>query len=300
MVRGQSFDVAPGETVALVGESGSGKSNAVLGLLDLVRDPGRRHMDSIVFDGLDLNTLSHRQMRQIRGRRIAMIFQDPMTALNPLITVGKQLVALAMEHFGLAKREARARAVETLVKVSITAAEQRMAAYPHQFSGAIRQRVMIAMALIGEPDLQIADEPTMALDVSIQAQIINPLKRLQRGRDLTYLFISHDMAVVRHMSDRVAVMHLGVIEELGEGNQIYDTPSHPYTRALLKAVPVPQVTPGAKATVQGIRGELGSPLTLPSGCRFCEHCPLVQDRCRTEPPRQHALESGHLVVCHVA
>ena len=277
-VRGLSFDVAPGEIVAIVGESGSGKSNAVLGLLDLVRDPGRRACDSIVFDGTELAGLGNRQMRRIRGRRIAMIFQDPMTALNPLITVGRQLSDLAVEHLGLGKAAARDRALEVLEKVGITAAAERMKSYPHQLSGGIRQRVMIAMALICEPDLLIADEPTTALDVTIQAQIIELVKALQAEMGLAIIWITHDLGVVAALADRVIVMYAGRMIESGSADDIFNRTGHPYTRALLASMPRVDMAPTGELQALPSGGQAGE------GCAFRLRCARATETCAANAP----------------
>lgn len=290
-VRGLSFDVAPGEIVAIVGESGSGKSNAVLGLLDLVRDPGRRRCDSIVFDGTDLAGLSNRQMRQIRGRRIAMIFQDPMTALNPLITVGRQLADLAVDHLGLDRATARTRALETLEKVGITAAAERMISYPHQLSGGIRQRVMIAMALICEPDLLIADEPTTALDVTIQAQIIELVKELQAEIGLSIIWITHDLGVVAALADRVIVMYAGRMIESGSADDIFNRTGHPYTEALLASMPRVDMAP------TGALQALPSGRATEDGCAFRMRCAYAAEVCAAKAPPLDQLSKGHTVSC---
>ena len=290
-VRGLSFDVAPGEIVAIVGESGSGKSNAVLGLLDLVRDPGRRRCDSIVFDGTDLAGLSNRQMRQIRGRRIAMIFQDPMTALNPLITVGRQLADLAVDHLGLDRTTARTRALETLEKVGITAAAERMKSYPHQLSGGIRQRVMIAMALICEPDLLIADEPTTALDVTIQAQIIELVKELQAEIGLSIIWITHDLGVVAALADRVIVMYAGRMIESGSADDIFNRTGHPYTEALLASMPRVDMAP------TGALQALPSGRATEDGCAFRLRCAYAAELCAAKAPPLDQLSDGHSASC---
>ena len=292
-VDGVTFDILRGETLGLVGESGCGKSTVGRTILRLTEPTSGR----VMFDRQDLGRLGRGRMRRMR-RRMQMVYQDPYASLNPRMKV-RDILAEPLAVHGLASgAEREARIAELLDLVGLDRAA--MARYPHEFSGGQRQRIGIARALAVEPDFMVLDESISALDVSIQAQIINLLKRLQREKDLTFLFISHDMAVVRHMSDRVAVMYLGTIVELGRADQIYDNPRHPYTRALLKAVPVPQVTAGQKATVECIRGELGSPLDLPAGCRFCDRCPLVQDRCRSEAPRLTMRDSGHLAACHFA
>lgn len=292
-VDGVTFDIQRGETLGLVGESGCGKSTVGRTILRLTQPTSGR----VLFDNQDLGRLGQGRMRRMR-RRMQMVYQDPYASLNPRMTVRDILAEPLIVH-GLAKGVARDQRIGELLDL-VGLDRSAINRYPHEFSGGQRQRIGIARALAVEPDFMVLDESISALDVSIQAQIINLLKQLQREKALTYLFISHDMAVVRHMSDRVAVMYLGVIVELGQSDEIYDNPRHPYTRALLRAVPVPQVKPGEKAKVEGIRGELGSPLNLPKGCRFCDRCPMVQDRCRVEAPKLLAQQGGHLAACHFA
>ncbi|WP_238365724.1 ABC transporter ATP-binding protein [Mesobacterium pallidum] len=293
-VRGLSFDVGRGEIVALVGESGSGKSNAVLGVLDLVRAPGRRTCDSILFDGQELVGMPARQMRRIRGGRIGMIFQDPMTALNPLIPVGRQLIDLARDHLGLDRAAARTRALSILARVGITAPEERMKSYPHQMSGGIRQRVMIAMALICEPDLLIADEPTTALDVTIQAQIIELVKELQAEFGLSIIWITHDLGVVATLADRVIVMYGGREIETGSADDVFNRTGHPYTQALLDSMP--RIDAPEEAELRALpSGRLTSDDS--GGCAFSERCPRVFDRCRVEAPPFATLAPAHQARC---
>ena len=293
-VKNLSFDVGKGEIVAIVGESGSGKSNAVLALLDLVRAPGEVESGEILFDGQDLTQLSPRQMRKIRGNRIAMIFQDPMTALNPLLSVGRQLSDLARDHLGLGKAAAYQRGVETLAKVGIAAPERRMASYPHQLSGGIRQRVMIAMALICEPDLLIADEPTTALDVTIQAQIIELIKGLQREYNMSIIWITHDLGVVASLADRVIVMYSGTQIESASANTIFNGTVHPYTEALLASMPRVDVPPVEELVT------LPPPLDkdpLSTGCLFVSQCRYAIDRCREVEPMLDEVVPGHFARC---
>ena len=293
-VRDLCFDVARGEIVALVGESGSGKSNAVLGLMDLVRAPGARRVGRIVFDGDEIGGLPPSAMRRIRGRRIAMIFQDPMTALNPLISIGRQMVDLGRDHLGLSRKAAWARGVETLEKVGITAAEERMQAFPHQLSGGIRQRVMIAMALLCEPDLLIADEPTTALDVTIQAQIIELVKGLQKEMGLSIIWITHDLGVVAALADRVIVMYSGTQIENGPSAQVFNHTGHPYTEALLASMPRVDQPPGGdlKALPAGTRLAAQDP-----GCLFRGRCEYARPRCAEARPALADLTPGHAAAC---
>lgn len=296
-VRDLSFDVARGEIVSIVGESGSGKSNAVLAILDLVRAPGEVTSDRILFDGMDLSRLSSKQMRRIRGKRIAMIFQDPMTALNPLISVGSQLMGLAMEHLGVGRAVAREKALDTLRKVGISAPESRMDAFPHQLSGGIRQRVMIATALVCEPDLLIADEPTTALDVTIQAQVIELIKKLQSEYKMAIIWITHDLGVVASIADRVIVMYSGTQIESATSDRLFNHTAHPYTEALLASMPRVDVPPSAElralpTAAEGSRSE--------GGCLFASRCPSAIDECRAVEPSLIEVSSDHLARCLLA
>lgn len=293
-VRDLSFDVERGEIVSIVGESGSGKTNAVLAILNLVRSPGEVTADQILFDGTDLSRLSPSQMRRIRGKRIAMIFQDPMTALNPLISVGNQLMGLAMEHLGLSRAEAREKALETLRKVGISAPENRMEAFPHQLSGGIRQRVMIATALVCEPDLLIADEPTTALDVTIQAQVIELIKSLQGEYKMSIIWITHDLGVVASIADRVIVMYSGTQIESASSDRLFNHTAHPYTEALLASMPRVDRPPAEElralpSVVEAQRGE--------GGCLFASRCPNTIGACRGGEPDLVEVVPGHLARC---
>ncbi|WP_010137752.1 ABC transporter ATP-binding protein [Oceanicola sp. S124] len=290
-VDGLTLKIRPGETMGLVGESGCGKSTAGRAILRLV-DPTRGR---VMFDGQDLSALGPRGLRQMR-KRMQIVHQDPYASLNPRMKV-KDIVGESLIVHGLAKGRAVAPRVAALLE-TVGLGTEAMERYPHEFSGGQRQRVGIARALAVEPDFIVLDESISALDVSIQAQIINLLKDLQRDTGVTYLFISHDMAVVRHMSDRVAVMYLGAVVEMGPSESLYASPRHPYTRALLKSVPVPQVTAAGKPTLEGIKGELASPMEVHKGCRFCNRCPLVQDICRQSPPTLDVVTPGHFAACH--
>ena len=290
-VDGLTLKIQPGETMGLVGESGCGKSTAGRAILRLV-DPTRGR---VIFDGQDLSNLGPREVRRMR-KRMQIVHQDPYASLNPRMKV-KDIVGESLIVHGIAKgRDVAPRVAALLEQVGLGA--EAMERYPHEFSGGQRQRVGIARALAVEPDFIVLDESISALDVSIQAQIINLLKKLQRETGVTYLFISHDMAVVRHMSDRVAVMYLGAVVEMGPSESLYAAPRHPYTRALLKSVPVPQVSGEGKPTLEGIKGELGNPMDTPKGCRFCNRCPLVQDICRETAPTLDVVERGHFAACH--
>ena len=276
-----SFDIAPGEILGVVGESGAGKSltgAAIIGLLD---PPGRIASGEIIFDGQRIDKLSYEGMRKLRGRRIGAIFQDPLTSLNPLYTVGRQLIETIRTHLPLNADEARERAIKLLQETGIPAAEARIDQYPHQFSGGMRQRVVIALALAGEPKLIVADEPTTALDVSIQAQIISLLKRLCKDHGAAVMLVTHDMGVIAETCDRVAVMYAGRIVEIGPVHDVIHAPAHPYTVGLMGSIPAMD---DDRERLLQIDGAMPRLTAIPSGCAFNPRCPKVFDRCRVERP----------------
>ena len=263
-VRGISFDVNEGEVLGIVGESGSGKSVTSLSIMGLLQYPGRVVDGEILLNGEDILTYSKNQMRRVRGKEIAMIFQDPMTSLNPVYTIGNQIMEMILEHEKMSRREARARAIEMLKLVGIPAAEKRIDSYPHEFSGGMRQRVMIALALSCNPKLLIADEPTTALDVTIQAQILNLIKKLNREFGMTTMLITHDLGVVATVCDKVAVMYGGLIMEYGTADEIFYHPRHPYTMGLLGSIP--HVDGGEKRRLIPIDGTPPDLINPPKGC----------------------------------
>ena len=298
-VQNVSYDIYPGEIRGVVGESGAGKSmtgNAVIGLLD---DPARVASGEIWLKGRRIDNLSREEKRAIRGREIGMIFQDPLTSLNPLFTIGEQLVETIQLHLKVSAAEAKERALALLDRVSIPDPKTRFDQYPHQFSGGMRQRVVIALALCSEPSVIVADEPTTALDVSIQAQVVNLLEDLQEQFGLTYLFISHDLSMVRHIADRVAVMYLGKIVEIAPSDVLYTAPKHPYTQALLSAVPEPDPSADARGERIVLQGDVPSPSNPPKGCNFCTRCPKVMDICKEVEPASVELAPGHVTACHL-
>jgi peptide/nickel transport system ATP-binding protein len=278
---GISFDIAPGEVLGVVGESGAGKSLSGAAIIGLLEPPGRIVSGEILLEGQRIDHLSHDAMRHIRGRKIGAIFQDPLTSLNPLYSVGRQITETIRAHLPVDAREARRRAIELLEATGIPAASERIDHYPHQFSGGMRQRVVIALALAAEPQLIVADEPTTALDVSIQAQIIQLLKRLCRERGAAVMLITHDMGVIAETCDRVAVMYAGRIAEIGPVHAVIHAPAHPYTAGLMAAIPDIGEERDRLTQIDGAMPRLNA---IPSGCAYNPRCPRSFDRCTSQRP----------------
>ncbi|GAA4385481.1 ABC transporter ATP-binding protein [Actinomadura verrucosospora] len=295
-VDGAGYTVAPGETLGVVGESGSGKSVTAMSALGLVRPPGRVVSGRVVFDGADLRAMPPRELRRLRGGRIAMIFQDPMTALNPVLSVGAQIrEALRLHRPGMSRSQARERAAELLTLVGVPGAERRLKQYPHEFSGGMRQRAMIAMAIANDPDLLIADEPTTALDVTVQAQVLDLLRLTRRETGAATVLITHDLGVVAELADRVAVMYAGRVVEHGPVEAIFDSPRHPYTRGLLESLPA---LDGDAGELTPIPGAPPAPGEIARGCAFAPRCPMARDRCRVERPEPAQSGPGRASACH--
>ena len=294
-VDGVSFAVGRGQTLGLVGESGCGKSVSAFSIMRLVPDPpGRIEDGQILLKGRDLLALDEEEMRRVRGDDIAMIFQEPMTSLNPVLTCGFQIAEAVVLHQQVPMQEARTRAIEMLQLVGIPAPEQRIDEYPHQLSGGMRQRVMIAMALSCNPDVLIADEPTTALDVTIQAQILALLESLQESLQMAIVMITHDLGVIAETADQVAVMYAGQIVEYAETQALFTRPQHPYTRGLLRSIPQ---LDAAQERLDIIPGVVPDARAFPPGCRFAPRCPLADDHCRAEVPPLEEVETGHWAGC---
>jgi oligopeptide transport system ATP-binding protein len=293
-VNGISFDIAPGETLGLVGESGCGKSVTSLAVLGLLARNGEVTGGRAVFEGRDLIGLSDSQLRRVRGREVGMIFQDPMTSLNPVLTIGRQLREAIETHLGLGRGEATARAAELLDQVGIPSAKARLRDYPHQFSGGMRQRAMIAMALACSPKLLIADEPTTALDVTIQAQILDLLRTLVAEYDSALILITHDLGVVAGMCSRVAVMYAGLLVETGSTDQIFERPRHPYTLGLLTSIPRLDQARRALRPIEGVPPNLAEP---PGACPFAPRCAYRVEQSLLAVPPLVEVERGHHVAC---
>ncbi|MFD9337218.1 ABC transporter ATP-binding protein [Streptomyces sp. NPDC060028] len=302
-VNGVSYSVNAGETLAVLGESGSGKSvtaQAIMGILDM--PPGRIPSGEILFQGTDLLRLPAEEFRKVRGQKIAMIFQDALSSLNPVHTVGAQLGEMFRVHRGMSKKDSTAKAIELMDRVKIPAARARVGDYPHQFSGGMRQRIMIAMAMALEPDLIIADEPTTALDVTVQAQVMDLLAELQREMNMGLILITHDLGVVADVADKIAVMYGGRIVENAPVHEIYKRPAHPYTRGLLDSIPRLDQKGQELYAIKGLPPNL---LNIPSGCAFNPRCPKAQDICRTDVPVLHPVTeqdgtemAGRTSACH--
>ncbi|GJL55669.1 MAG: ABC transporter ATP-binding protein [Nitrospirales bacterium] len=293
-VEDVSFAIQPGETLALVGESGCGKSVTAFSIMRLVDQPGRIVGGNIFFKGQDLLALPEPAMRKIRGKSIGMIFQEPMTSLNPVFTIGKQIGETLHIHTDLSASDIRHEVLKLLEKVRIPSPEKRIDQYPHELSGGMKQRVMIAMALACKPDLLIADEPTTALDVTIQAQILDLLKSLQEEMGMAILLITHNLGVVAQFSQNVIVMYASKIAERASVTQLFKNPSHPYTKALLNSLP----RPGERGKrLESIKGTVPSPLQYPKGCHFSTRCLEVLEQCAEQPPPLVQIEHGHETSC---
>ncbi|MCX4548443.1 ABC transporter ATP-binding protein [Streptomyces sp. NBC_01387] len=295
-VNGVDYTVDSGETLAVLGESGSGKSvtaQAIMGILDV--PPGHIAGGEIIFQGQDLLKLKEEQRRKVRGAKMAMIFQDALSSLNPVLSVGEQLGEMFTVHKGMSHKAAKAKAVELMDTVRIPAAKERVGQYPHQFSGGMRQRIMIAMALALEPDLIIADEPTTALDVTVQAQVMDLLAELQREFNMGLILITHDLGVVADVADKIAVMYAGRIVETSPVHQIYRAPAHPYTKGLLASIPRLDQKGQDLYAIKGLPPNL---LHIPPGCAFNPRCPMAQEVCRTDVPPLYEVNQERRSACH--
>lgn len=290
------LNIRQGEILGLVGESGCGKTVLSLSLLRLISPPGYISNGQIIWEGTNLLNFSNKEMRHVRGKEIAMIFQNPQSSLNPLYSIGSQLVSVIRLHREMSKEQAKNEALRLLRLVEIPDPERRMNEYPHQFSGGMAQRIMIAMALSCQPKLLICDEPTSSLDVTIQNQILDLLLEIREKFHMAILLVSHDLGVIAKMCDRVAVMYLGRIVEIAPAEKLYESPLHPYTQALLKSIPLPDPKHNGKITK--LEGEVPSPLNIPSGCRFRTRCPKAFDLCPEIDPMLHAINGeDHLAAC---
>jgi peptide/nickel transport system ATP-binding protein len=298
-VNDVSLTVAPGRVLGLVGESGCGKSMTALSVMRIVPPPGRIVGGAIQFQGIDLLSLPEREMQKVRGRKIAMIFQEPMTALNPVLTVGEQIAEMLRHHLGMSRDAARSRSIELLRQVGVPSPEERYRAYPHQLSGGLRQRIMIAIAISCEPALIFADEPTTALDVTIQAQILELLRRLQRELHLSLVLISHDLGVIAQMADEVAVMYAGRIVERAPTARLFSEPLHPYTQGLMQSLPS-RARRNRGQRLTAIPGTVPQLQHLPAGCAFHPRCSAAVARCATDEPTLKPLAPAHDVRCWVA
>lgn len=293
-VRGISYQIYEGETLGIVGESGCGKSVTSYSLMRLINHPGEITRGKVWMDGVDLLSLSEAQMEEKRGGDMAMIFQEPMTALNPVTTIGYQMDEQIMRHLKVGKKESKERAVEMLKLVGIPSPEQRYSNYPHQLSGGMRQRAMIAMALSCHPKFLIADEPTTALDVTIQAQILELIQKLQEELKMTVQFITHDLGVISEIADRVMVMYAGSTAEIAATDELLENPLHPYTHALIQSIPKFGQKVDRLATIEGTVPSL---FDFPAGCAFQNRCPFASEKCQKEVPHLREMKPGHFVAC---
>lgn len=294
-VENVNFEVYPSEIFCLVGESGCGKSVTALSILRLIPfPPGKIISGKIIFNGKEITLLNEKEMEQIRGNEISMVFQEPMTSLNPVFTIGDQIIETIELHKRLDKREAKKRSIDILTKVRIPSAEKRINYYPHQLSGGMRQRAMIAIALCCEPKILIADEPTTALDVTIQAQILSLLKDIQRDMGMSIILITHDLGVVSEIADRLAVMYSGRIVEMAPIREIFDNPRHPYTKGLLESIPKIEEE---KKRLNVIPGQVPNPLDLPNGCKFNPRCFMAVEECKREEPPLIQIYDNHFSRC---
>ena len=294
-VDGASFPIGEGEVLGVVGEPGAGKSLTGAAVIGLLEPPGRIAGGQVILEGERIDQLPYERMRRLRGKKIAMVFQDPLTSLNPLYRVGEQIVETIRTHLSLSEQAARKRAIDLLAEVGIPAPEKRIDAYPHEFSGGMRQRVVIALAICAEPELIIADEPTTALDVSVQAQIISLIKRLGRDHGTAVMLVTHDMGVIAEAADRVAVMYSGRVAEIGPVESVVRAPHHPYARGLMGAIPTLSDTAERLTQIPGAMPRLTA---IPPGCAFNPRCPDVFARCRAERPEPLAVERTR-VACHL-
>ncbi|WP_316162156.1 ABC transporter ATP-binding protein [Bradyrhizobium sp. SZCCHNRI20481] len=294
-IDGVSYDIAKGEVLGVVGESGAGKSVTGLAVIGLIDPPGRISGGEILLSGLRVDNLPPEEMRKVRGKRIGMIFQDPLTSLNPLYRVGDQIIETIRTHTNLTEQQARKRAIDLLAEVGISAPEKRIDGYPHEFSGGMRQRVVIALALCAEPELIIADEPTTALDVSVQAQIISLIKRLGRDHGTAVMLVTHDMGVIAETCDRVAVMYAGRVAEIGPVQEVINNPLHPYAKGLMGAIPT---LAGEEKRLVQIPGSMPRLSAIPPGCSFNPRCSFAFDRCRVDRP-EPLRQGTQAVACHL-